>query len=146
MIRKIINKFLTKEVISYLIFGVLTTLVNFVCFWLLKTAFSGFTTAANSTALLMIINSLAWLVAVIFAYITNKLYVFESKSWKLNVIIKEILGFGAARILSLLFENLFLLLTVQVLHIMEMPAKIIASVFVVIINYIASKLFIFKKK
>ena len=146
MIRKIMNKFFTKEVISYLIFGVLTTLVNFVCFRLLKTAFSGFAIAANSTALLMIINSLAWLAAVIFAYITNKLYVFKSKIWKFNVIFKEILSFGAARVLSLLFENLFLLLTVQVLHIMEMPAKIIASVFVVIINYIASKLFIFKKK
>ena len=127
LINKFIEKFFTREVISYLVFGVLTTLVNFVFYWLFT-------------------EVLGIYFAVIFAYITNKLFVFGSKSWELSIVVKEVLSFGAARILSLLFETGFLTLTVEIFKFPKLIAKIIAAVFVVIINYVASKLFIFKKK
>ena len=137
LINKFIEKFFTREVISYLVFGVLTTLVNFVFYWL-------FTEVLGINYLTS--NVIAWIFAVIFAYITNKLFVFESKSWELPIVVKEVLSFGAARILSLLFETGFLTLTVEIFKFPKLIAKIIAAVFVVIINYVASKLFIFKKK
>ncbi len=137
MIKKIMDKLLTREVITYLIFGVLTTIVNMVVFWLLE----------NITTLHYLVNnSIAWVIAVSFAYITNKLFVFESKSFALNVLIKEIPGFAFARLLSLIFENVFLLVTVELIGVPEIISKLIASVGVIIMNYVASKLFIFKKK
>lgn len=130
------DKLLNKEVITYLIFGVLTTIVNMVVFWLFE----------NLTPLhYLVYNTIAWAVAVVFAYITNKLFVFESKSFEFSVLVKEIPSFVSARVLSLVFENVFILFTVELLGIPELISKIIASVGVVIINYIASKLFIFKK-
>lgn len=137
LIEKIFKKLLTREMISYLIFGVLTTLVNLVVFQLCDVVLGIYYIAANV---------IAWIIAVIFAYVTNKLFVFESKSWELRLIVKEVISFGSARILSLLFETGFIALTVEVIGIPKFISKIIASLFVVIINYIASKLFIFKKK
>ncbi len=137
LINKIIEKLFTREMISYLIFGVLTTVVNFIFYWLFTDVLHIYYIASNVVA---------WIFAVIFAYITNKLYVFESKSWELKLIIKEVISFGAARLFSLLFETGFLALTVEVMGVPKLIAKIIAAVFVVIINYVASKLFIFKKK
>lgn len=137
LINKIIEKLFTREIISYLIFGVLTTLVNFVFYWLFTDIIGIYYITSNV---------IAWIFAVIFAYITNKLFVFESKSWDIKLVIKEVIAFGAARVLSLLFETGFLALTVEILGVPKLIAKVIAAVFVVIINYVASKLFIFKKK
>lgn len=137
LINKFIEKFFTREVISYLVFGVLTTIVNFVFYWL----FTDICGIYYITA-----NVISWVFAVAFAYVTNKLFVFESKSWELSLVAKEVLSFGAARVLSLLFETGFLALTVEVMNVPKLIAKVIAAVFVVIINYVASKLFIFKKK
>ena len=129
LINKIIEKLFTREIISYLIFGVLTTLVNFVFYWLFTD-----------------IIGIYYITSNVIAYITNKLFVFESKSWDIKLVIKEVIAFGAARVLSLLFETGFLALTVEILGVPKLIAKVIAAVFVVIINYVASKLFIFKKK
>ena len=137
LINKFIEKFFTREVISYLVFGVLTTLVNFVFYWLFTEVLGIYYLTSNV---------IAWIFAVIFAYITNKLFVFESKSWELPIVVKEVLSFGAARILSLLFETGFLTLTVEIFKFPKLIAKIIAAVFVVIINYVSIKLIIFKKK
>ena len=136
MIKKITDKLFTKEVISYLFFGVATTVVNMVVFWLFTELIVIHYLAANV---------IAWVIAVAFAYITNKLFVFESKSFEMNILKKEIPGFVAARVLSLLFETAFLLFAVELLKSPEFIAKVIAAVVVVIINYVASKLFIFKK-
>ena len=125
LINKLIEKFFTREVISYLIFGVFTEV--FAVYYITS-------------------NVIAWVFAVVFAYITNKLFVFESKSWEPALVFKEVISFGAARIISLLFETGFLALTVEIIGVPELIAKVIAAVFVVIINYVASKLFIFKKK
>lgn len=139
------------EVISYLFFGVMTTLVNFIVFWLFGLILS--------PELYLVSNAIAWVAAVIFAYITNKLFVFSSKSWALKVIISEIPKFLGARVFSFLIEEAGLWLMVDILGMGElmfsplaidisgqMIAKIILAVIVVILNYFFSKLIIFKKK
>lgn len=149
------NKIITlfkkyAEVVSYLFFGVMTTLVNFVVFW----AFG----LILSSELYLVSNAIAWVAAVIFAYITNKLFVFKSKSWAIKVIISEIPEFLGARIFSFLIEEAGLWLLVDILSMGEitfspfginisgqMIAKIILAVIVVILNYFFSKFIIFKK-
>ena len=147
MIKKLFVKY--KELITYVIFGVLTTLVNFFAFWLF--------TKILGEELYLINNAIAWVVGVIFAYITNKLFVFESKSWDLKVVTKEITGFLGARIFSFLVEEggMFLFITVlglgeKSLTILNLTitgqfiVKILLAVIVVVMNYVFSKFFIFK--
>lgn len=149
MIKTLFIKY--KELITYVIFGVLTTLVNFFAFWLF--------TKILGEELYLVNNAIAWVVGVIFAYITNKLFVFESKSWSLKVITKEITGFLGARIFSFLVEEggMFLFITVlgsgeKSLTILSFTitgqfiVKILLAVIVVIINYVFSKFIIFRKK
>lgn len=135
--KNLLKKLINRETITYLIFGVLTTVVNYAVYFV----FYHFTAVD-----LLIYNTIAWIAAVLFAYVTNKLWVFESKSWALKVIGPEFASFVGARLLSFFFETGFLALTVKVLHMDERLAKIIACVFVVIFNYFASKFFIFCKK
>lgn len=133
-LKELIHKY--EELIKYLIIGVLTTAINYVVFVILVKAIK---------IDMHVSNIIAWIVSVIFAYFTNKLFVFESKSFKLNVIGKEILSFGAARILSLLLEELILYIFVDLLNMNQLIIKLIANVIVIIINYILSKFIIFKK-
>ena len=88
---------------------------------------------------------LAWLVSVIFAYVTNKLFVFESKSWRLILVLKEGAAFLAARVFSLGVDVAMLYVTVTVLGWWELPMKVLANVVVIVINYIFSKWIIFRK-
>ena len=124
-----------KEGILYLIFGILTTAVDYMvamcCFELLGMGE-------------LMANNIAWVVSVIFAYITNKIFVFQSKSMERKVLIREIFSFFSARVLTLLLADVIIFVAVR-LHIGFFWAKIISSVFVVIANYILSKLYIFKK-
>ena len=140
----IIRKVISREVFSYLFFGVMTTVVNFVIF--------GLCDKMN----VLIANAIAWVGAVIFAFVTNKLFVFESKSWKANVLVKEIPTFAGARLLTLGLEELGLLVLIEWLHLDtvltlpfisgEMIIKIIISIVVVVLNYVFSKVLIFRKK
>lgn len=135
MIETLWNKFINRETISYLIFGILTTIVNYVIFEF-----------CNLIHIHYLVSTLiAWVLAVMFAYITNKLFVFESKSWTKEVIIKELTSFVACRIISGLFDLGFMALAVELFLINKSIAKLVSNVFVVIANYIFSKLFIFKK-
>lgn len=147
-IKGLINKY--KEPILYLIFGVLTTLVNFVSFYLLN--------KAAGEEYYLINNVIAWFFAVIFAYVTNKLWVFESKGFALKTVVKEIPEFFAARLFSLAVEEGGLWLFVDRLGFdrfsfslfgFEFTGKLIAkvalAVIVVILNYFFSKFIIFKK-
>jgi len=133
-VKELIKKY--EEVIKYLIIGVLTTIINYVIFAIL----------VNGCKLEMhLSNLIAWLISVIFAYFTNKLFVFESKSFKINVIGKEIFSFGLARIFSLLLEEVILYIFVNKLGMEKLIIKLIANVIVVIVNYVLSKFIIFKK-
>ena len=152
MMKKIKTLFIKyKEIITYIIFGVLTTLVNFFSFWLFTKIFG--------EDLYLVNNAIAWVVGVVFAYVTNKLFVFESKSWDLKLITKEITGFLGARIFSFLVEEGGMFLFVSVLGLGEKSltllgftitgqfiVKILLAVIVVILNYIFSKFIIFKRQ
>ncbi len=140
-----------KELITYVIFGVLTTLVNFVCFWVLNKIFGDHVYLLN--------NAIAWVVSVVFAYVTNKLWVFESKSWNIKIVAREVVSFFAARLFSFGVEEGGLWLLVDVLSMGgisfmllgfeitgQLIAKVILAVIVVILNYFFSKFLIFTKK
>ena len=134
---KLIRKLLTREVITYVIFGVLTTVVNFLAFYLLNDWMRMHYLWANA---------LAWLVAVLFAFVTNKQFVFESKSWEIKSTLREAVGFTGGRIVTLLLEQGGLLLFVESMHMNETLAKVILAVVVVIMNYVFSKLWVFVRK
>lgn len=148
------EKLLQYEVISYLVFGVLTTAVNFVTYMIMG-IFAGenyeekvlFSIGELDIQLILFMNAAAWIVSVLFAFITNKLFVFESSSWKGNVFFTELFSFIGARVISfLVFEELVFALLVSLLSLNDIVAKLIIAVFVVIFNYVASKLVIFRKK
>ncbi len=122
-----------KEIFFYLLFGGLTTIVNIVSFYLLDKA-------ELTTALA---TSLSWLISVIFAFVTNKLFVFESRS---KSIFKELLSFFGCRIFTGVLDLLIMLLFVDVLDFNSLLIKIISNVLVVVLNYIFSKFLIFKKE
>lgn len=132
--KKLIHKY--WDIISYLFFGVLTTVVNYViylpCYNLLHWP------AAVSTAV-------AWVVAVAFAYLTNKPFVFKSHDWSMKTVVPELTSFIACRIGSGLMEMAIIFVTVDLLRWDGNWMKLATSVLVVIANYIGSKLFVFKK-
>ncbi len=132
--KKLINKY--NEIIMYGIFGVLTTLINLLTFYVLDKL--GVNVYLN--------NSIAWVISVLFAFITNKLYVFNSKDTSYKIIAKEGIAFFLARIFSYFVDMFTIFMIFQVMGINKMIAKIISNVIVIIINYLLSKIIIFKKK
>lgn len=133
MIKELIKKY--KEIIMYLIFGVLTTLVNIVSFYIMD----------KCNINLYVNNTIAWILSVLFAYITNKLFVFESKSLEPKVVIKEGLSFFGFRLISYFMDMFCIFIMVDIFSINKMISKIVGNVIVIIANYIFSKLFIFRK-
>ena len=125
------------EVLSYLIFGVLTTVVNYLVY-LPVYNFVGLSAALS--------NAIAWVVAVTFAYLTNKPFVFKSHDWSAKTVIPELTKFVSCRVASGAAETLILLVTVDILCWNGNIWKLVTSVLVVILNYIASKLVVFRKK
>ncbi len=162
---RVADKILTKEIFMYLVFGVATTVVNFAVFYLCNRAFEaagwngvlgnlfvsrGWVKAAElfSTKGSEYLDStlIAWVAGVLFAFFTNKLFVFESKSWAPCVAVREFTGFVGARLFSLMVELLCMFLFVTILNMNELLSKIIVGVIVVVLNYVFSKLLIFRKK
>lgn len=145
-----------KEIITYVIFGVLTTVVS----W------GSYTVFVEVLSMKVFVgNLLSWICAIVFAYVTNKLWVFESKSWKPSVIGKEIVTFVASRgitgVIEILcvpllaktgFDNIFygilekMNISIGILFTDGIYSKIFLSVVVVILNYFFSKFIIFKNK
>ena len=125
-----------KEIINYLIFGGLTTLVSI-------GTYAIFTKIFNIDYLVS--NVLSWVIAVLFAFITNKLFVFESKSKDKKLISKEITNFFFFRIVSLVLEMVIMYVFVDLLAINDLITKIFAQIIVILANYIFSKVFVFKK-
>lgn len=127
------NKY--REMINYLVFGGLTTVVNIVSFYIMD--LMGINTYVN--------NTIAWVLSVIFAYVTNKVFVFESKTSNRKELTKEIGSFFAARIFSYAVDMIGMYIFVSVMMANKMIAKIIMNVVVIVINYVFSKLFIFNQ-
>ncbi len=124
------------DVLAYLIFGVLTTVVNYLVY---LPAYNLLGLSASVS------NMLAWAVAVAFAYLTNKPFVFKSRDWSMKTVLPELTKFVSCRIASGVMETVILLLTVDILHWNGNVWKLLTSVLVVILNYFASKLLVFKK-
>lgn len=124
------------DLIVYLILGVATTVVNFAVYYPLLNICHFSATVSNIVA---------WSVAVIFAFITNKIFAFNSKTWLTKVVLPEFGKFVACRVASGALETIFLTLTVDILFWNGNIMKLLISVIVVIVNYIASKYFVFKK-
>lgn len=125
-----------RELFLYLIFGALTTVINILVYFLL---------ARLLTINYQVSTVIAWLLSVLFAYGTNKLFVFESKNQSRREDFREIISFFAFRILSLGIDMGSMYVMVQLFRIDDLIAKIVANIIVVIANYVFSKLFIFKK-
>ena len=134
-IRAIIEKY--WDILSYLFFGALTTLVNYLVY------FPCYNFLHLST---VVSNVIAWVVAVAFAYLTNKPFVFKSHDWSLKTVTPELVKFVGCRVGSGLLETALLFLTVDLLRWNGNLMKIILSVMVVILNYVGSKLLVFRKK
>lgn len=146
-----LKKLLAGEVVKYLVFGVMTTVVNFIVYFAV--------TAVLGDDMYLVANVVAWVAAVAFAYVTNKLWVFESRSWKKDVLLKELGAFVSARIFSLGVEELGLFVAIDLMRFDgwaldvagfsiggDMLAKLFMQFLVIVLNYIFSKLVIFKKK
>ena len=133
--RKLCNKY--RDEILYLVFGVLTTIVNYVvyipCYNLLH-----FTGAVS--------NGIAWVAAVAFAFLTNKPFVFKSHDWSAKVLLPELGKFLGCRIGSGLLETAIIFLTVDCLTWNGNWMKLFTNVMVVFLNYFGSKLLVFRKK
>ena len=125
------------DILTYLFFGVLTTVVNYLvylpCYNMLHWSAG-------------VSNVLAWVVAVAFAFLTNKPWVFKSHDWSWNVVWPELTKFVGCRIGSGLLETGIIVLFVDILHFNGNIIKLITAVLVIILNYIGSKLLVFKKK
>ena len=133
-IQSLITKY--KDFLWYSFFGILTSVVDWLVYYpLLKLDL--FPASVS--------NFIAWVVAVLFAFITNKLYVFKSKNWGFGNLLMEFLKFSACRTATFLIEDIFILITVDIYNLNGVIMKLSISLCVAVINYIGSKFFAFKK-
>lgn len=126
-----------KEIIFYGLFGVLTTLINIIVYYI-------------GTKILnidyLISNVIAWILSVAFAYITNKLFVFDNNDYDLKTITKEVTAFVSARGFTGILDMGIMYTFVDLLLINDVVVKILTNVIVIILNYFLSKYWIFRKK
>ena len=134
MIANLMSKFINYETISYLIVGIITSIISIAVFAGCRRKLKLGTVVSNI---------ISWILAVAFAFIANKIFVFRSPSWALDVVFKELTGFISARLLTLGFDVAFVYVTVDKMHWNDILCKIASNVVVTVVNYIASKLFIF---
>ena len=134
-IRELIQKH--WDILSYLFFGGLTTVVNYLVYFPLYNWLQLSATVSNAVA---------WVFAVAFAYLTNKPFVFKSFDWSAKTVIPELTKFVGSRIASGALETVIIFVTVDLLLWNGNIMKLLTSVLVVILNYVASKLLVFRKK
>ena len=126
-----------KSFIAYGVFGVLTTIVNIVTYNYCYNVVG----ISNTLS-----NIFAWILAVTFAYLTNKVWVFGSKSWKWSVLRREVPAFISCRLATGIMDIVIMYICVDILHWPAVIMKVLSNVLVIILNYVFSKLIIFKKK
>lgn len=134
MIKKLCNKY--RDLIPYAVFGVLSTLVNICSYWVF---------AHPMHMGVMPSTVAAWIIAVIFVYITNRKWVFHSEAVSAKAIAKEIASFFICRLLTGFVDWGSMFVFVDVLHFNDVAVKTLANIAVIIMNYIASKFVIFRK-
>lgn len=128
-----------EEIIHYLIIGVATTFVSLVVYFICVHTFLN----AKNPLELQIANVISWIFSVTFAYVTNRIFVFKSKSKKY---VKEIISFFISRLLTLGLDMGIMFLLVSIVNIEDTIAKLISQIIVILANYILSKVYVFKKK
>lgn len=126
-----------RELISYVFWGVATTVVNYVVYFLFTEGFQLHYLASNI---------IAWAVSVLFAYFVNKLFVFQSRTWVWQVALRELWQMTASRLFTLGLETAILWIFVEMLHQDDTIVKLAVSVVVAVTNYVLSKFIIFKKR
>lgn len=124
-----------EHILFYLIFGVLTTLINVGSYWVV---------AHLIGCSVMISTIIAWMLAVLFAYLTNRKWVFNSTATTSSAIVKEFIAFITCRIATGIFDGLSMFVFVDLFHFNDILIKLLANIMVIILNYITSKLIIFK--
>ena len=134
---KKIWRFLTApEMLLYILVCILTSAVNILSFGLLRDVLQW---------QLLTANTLAWVLSVAFAFLTNKVFVFRSKSFAAKLVLRELVSFVGARLFSLAVDTAGMWLLVDVLTWNDWLAKVLMNVIVIVLNYVFSKLFIFKR-
>ena len=125
-----------RELMAYGVFGVLTTVLNYVVYFVCLVTFDlDYITS----------NLIAWILAILFAFVTNKLYVFQSLTWDFSVACKECCAFFSARVFSVVVETALLWLFIEQFACDEKIIKIFTNIVVVVLNYVLSKKVIFKQ-
>lgn len=125
-----------REILRYLVCGLATTMVNLITFWI----FVEFLKVST-----MVSTLLAWFLSAAFAYYANKAFVFKSKKNTIGELVKEGVAFFEVRILSGIFETIAMVILIDYLHAPKMWMKLFVGIVVTILNYIASKIYIFQK-
>ena len=131
----LLGKFCNYEVVTYIVCGVLTTIVSYASYFICR----------SFSASILVSQLVSWVLAVLFAYVVNKVFVFLSPDWSRQTVIKELIPFITCRISSLVAETIIMEVTVGLLHWNEPLMKILANVVVLVMNYVGSKLFVFRK-
>jgi putative flippase GtrA len=125
-----------RDIILYLFFGGCTTVLNIAVYYLCYNI-AGIPNVPSTC--------IAWILSVLFAYLTNKVYVFQSRSFQREVLLREGLQFFGCRLLTGILDVAIMFVAVDLLHWNGLLWKVISNVLVIILNYVASKLLIFKK-
>jgi putative flippase GtrA len=126
-----------NEIVMYLLFGVLTTVINILCYVFLREYLH---------IEYILSTTIAWLISVVFAFLTNKKYVFKSNFTELDAVIQEFFSFTFFRVVSLGMDLGIMVVLVEIIKIDDFIAKIAANIVVVIMNYIVSKYVVFRTK
>lgn len=135
-IKNIISKFLTKEIIFYGLFGILTTVINLLTFYILNSLFQINENLSNIVAILL---------AVLFAYFTNRKLVFNSTAATSKDKLIEFLKFMLGRVFTMIVEFVGCAILFHILDISDMIIKVFMTILIVILNFFISKFFAFKK-
>lgn len=125
------------ELFWYAFFGVIGTVINILIFYLLS---------QKCGIPYLIANFVAWVFSVAFAFVTNKIWVFRSKTWAFPMWFKECVQFTIARIGTCVFDMVYMFVAISICNFNETISKVIANIIVIILNYVLSKIWIFKKK
>lgn len=135
---RILNPFYrkNKEVLLYLFFGGLAMFVSIVSYWLCSELLG---------IGVLVSNLISWVAAVLFAYTTNRVWVFDQKTNGIKELIAQILRFFSGRVFTLIVEEVILWVFIELLSFGNMAVKIVAQIVVIVLNYVISKFFVFKK-
>ena len=129
-----VYKIFTEEAMKYIIFGILTTLINILVYYIFSHIGISY----------LISNSIAFIFSIIFAFVTNKFYVFKCKDIRKEVLIREIYKFILSRLGTFLIDTLLMFIGVRCLRLNDLIVKYMVNIVVIILNYIVSKKIVFK--